>query len=275
MAIVKFLPLGREVEVEPGENLYRAAQAAGVPMGSSCAGIGSCTGCRVRIVEGEQHLSAMGYKERERLGNTYFITKERLACQTLTSGPLVVEVLQEQQRDKRERARRRALDRTLEDAHRRAQRQNGQGGPATAPPLQQQQVVDEVAAPAPDHAQPRSPASVQQPCTPSPAPSPLASPAQDRLDPAHRQGETGGRSRSARRRRARATLAAGQQGRAGEAPLHLAPHGARTAPAEKPPRAAAAGDGQAAATATSDEAGAEQQRKRRRRRGGRGRHGST
>ena len=123
MAIVKFLPSEIEVEVPAGETLFRAAQSAGVPIASVCGGQGNCSGCRLKILEGEDHLSPMGYKEQGLLGNTFFITKERLACQTTTEGPLVVEVLQEQVRDKRGRARRRAMDRTLEDAKRRADRQ--------------------------------------------------------------------------------------------------------------------------------------------------------
>ncbi len=122
MAKVKFLPSGVEVEVSPDETLFSAARRAGVPIATICGGAGSCSSCRVRIVEGEQHLSEMGYTEKSRLGNTFFITKERLACQTRTTGDLVVEVLMERVRDKRDRSRKRALDRTLENARRREQR---------------------------------------------------------------------------------------------------------------------------------------------------------
>lgn len=123
MPTVRFLPSEVEVELKDGETLASAARRSEVPFASVCGGLGSCGGCRVRIVEGEEHLSEMGPTERGRLGNTFFITKERLACQTSCSGPLVVEILLEQARDKRGRARRRALDRTMENAQRRADRQ--------------------------------------------------------------------------------------------------------------------------------------------------------
>lgn len=254
MAIVKFLPSGTEVDVEQGENLYRAAHAAGVAMASVCGGLGSCTGCRVRILEGEEYLSPMGYKERERLGNTFFITKERLACQTTTSGPLVVEVLQEQQRDKRERARRRALDRTLENAQRRAQRHgessatNGQGaGNGPGSPLDPPE-RGRVAAGGP---------AVQPPNGPA------------RPDPAH--GQSGNSERSRRRRRSRPARGPEANGR--EFPPHEDPRGGKVpAPSMTSDVRSAAGEAGRAAQAAADPAGGEGQPRRRRRRRGGARH---
>ncbi|MDY0061298.1 MAG: 2Fe-2S iron-sulfur cluster-binding protein [Myxococcota bacterium] len=126
MAQVRFLPANVEVEVGPGENLFQAATAAGVPIATVCGGLGACAGCRIRIVAGEENLTPITFREKDRLGNTYFITKERLACQTQVTGPAVVEVLQTEIRDKRERSRKRALDRTLENSQRRAERQASQ-----------------------------------------------------------------------------------------------------------------------------------------------------
>jgi hypothetical protein len=40
----------------------------------------------VRIVAGEGHLTAMGPLEKRHLGNVYFITKQRLSCQTRLIG---------------------------------------------------------------------------------------------------------------------------------------------------------------------------------------------
>jgi len=123
MPTVRFLPAEVEVELQDDETLAQAARRANVPYASMCGGLGSCGGCRVKILEGEEHLSEMGPTEKGRLGNTFFITKERLACQTRCSGPMVVEVVQVEVRDKRSRARRRALNRTIENAQRRAERQ--------------------------------------------------------------------------------------------------------------------------------------------------------
>ncbi len=194
MAIVTFLPSGTQVEVAEGERLLPAAQAAGVRIASVCGGHGNCAGCRVKVIEGEEQLSAMGFVEKGRLGNTYFITKERLACQTTVSGTesVVVEVLMEQPRDKRDRARKRALDRTLESAQRRSQRRGGaEPGPADGPPPPS----------APSSTPPRAPAAAP--------PSPGGSEA--RTGPRPPQDEEGLSSSQRRRRRRRSAASAGKQ----------------------------------------------------------------
>jgi uncharacterized 2Fe-2S/4Fe-4S cluster protein (DUF4445 family) len=49
---VFFQPAGKLVQAQPGENLLRLAQRAGVHLQSSCGGNGSCRQCRVKILDG-------------------------------------------------------------------------------------------------------------------------------------------------------------------------------------------------------------------------------
>jgi ferredoxin len=96
MARVTFLPDHTTVAAAVDESLFEIGRRNGVKISTSCAGKASCGLCRVVIVSGEQHLSAMGPLERRHLGNVYFITRQRLSCQTrLTSddAEVTVEVL--------------------------------------------------------------------------------------------------------------------------------------------------------------------------------------
>ncbi len=67
MPKIKFIPQNKEIKVEAGTNLLRAADEAGLYIEGDCAGKGTCGKCRVKIVEGDtdeptsaenKHLSA-------------------------------------------------------------------------------------------------------------------------------------------------------------------------------------------------------------------------
>ncbi len=49
---VKFLPVGRTVEIDSGTTLIRAARKAGLHINASCGGAGVCGKCRVLLKEG-------------------------------------------------------------------------------------------------------------------------------------------------------------------------------------------------------------------------------
>ena len=102
MASIRYLPSGVVVEALPGENLRDAAIRAGVHVPSTCGGVASCGLCKVKVVEGTDRLNAMTPDEIGKLGNVFFLTKERLACQAVASGDVACEVPDEQA----ERARR-------------------------------------------------------------------------------------------------------------------------------------------------------------------------
>ena len=48
---------------------------------SSCGGHSTCSDCVIRVKSGEKSLNPVNFEEKKLLGNVYFITKERLACQ--------------------------------------------------------------------------------------------------------------------------------------------------------------------------------------------------
>jgi ferredoxin len=90
MPIVTFTT-GETIEVEPGHTLLDAAMQAGAPVRTTCGGRASCTHCRVKIIAGGENLGPMTAPEKAQLGNVYFITKERLACQSQVLGDVTAE----------------------------------------------------------------------------------------------------------------------------------------------------------------------------------------
>jgi 2Fe-2S ferredoxin len=99
---IRFLPSDVRVEALPDENLRDAAIRAGVHIPSTCGGVASCGLCKVKVVEGADRLNALTPDEVGKLGNVFFITKERLACQAIASGEVACEVPDEQaEREKR------------------------------------------------------------------------------------------------------------------------------------------------------------------------------
>jgi len=86
MPIVTFAPAGRSVEVAPGGTILAAARRAGLPLASSCRGVGVCDACRVRVLSGGGHLSPPTEAER----GVALAQDERLACQACVEGPATV-----------------------------------------------------------------------------------------------------------------------------------------------------------------------------------------
>ena len=69
-----------EIDTEKGIKIFEAARLCDAPIKTLCHGIGACVCCKVKVVEGE--LSPIQDLERDRLGNIFHLTKERLSCQT-------------------------------------------------------------------------------------------------------------------------------------------------------------------------------------------------
>lgn len=91
MPKLTFLPQGHVVDCPEGESVFSAAQRSGIPINTACVGRGTCGLCRVRIKAGEENLSPFSEAETRHLGNVYFLTKERLSCQTRLHGDATVE----------------------------------------------------------------------------------------------------------------------------------------------------------------------------------------
>lgn len=97
-----YLPANVTFDAADGQNLRDAAIAVNVNVPSTCGGVASCGLCKVKITAGAEHLNAMTPDEIGKLGNVFFITKERLACQAVATGDVTCEVPDEQaERQKR------------------------------------------------------------------------------------------------------------------------------------------------------------------------------
>ncbi len=105
MPKIKFLRENREIEVEPGTNLRKAAQKAGISVYQgptkflNCLGNGLCGTCLVYVEEGIENCSNKGLMESINL-NCHPLTimhkigKEdvaRLSCQTSVNGDITVD----------------------------------------------------------------------------------------------------------------------------------------------------------------------------------------
>lgn len=92
MARITFLPAGLTADASDGETVFEVGRRLGVAIETACVGKATCGLCRVRVVSGEEFTSPQNDVERKHLGNVYFITKVRLACQTAVHGDVTVEL---------------------------------------------------------------------------------------------------------------------------------------------------------------------------------------
>ena len=92
---VRFEPGGVEIPVDRGENLLRAAMAAGVFLNAACGGAGVCGKCKVKVTRGEVASERTSY-----LSDEEYARGMRQACQSTIQGDLVVEVPPESQLDR-------------------------------------------------------------------------------------------------------------------------------------------------------------------------------
>jgi len=93
MPKIKFLPLGKEFEVEKGKTVLEAAIENGVHLEHACGGNCACTTCHVYIREGMKHLSEMQDDEADRMDTATGITlQSRLGCQCKIEEDVVVEI---------------------------------------------------------------------------------------------------------------------------------------------------------------------------------------
>ncbi|MDR6225009.1 2Fe-2S iron-sulfur cluster-binding protein [Desmospora profundinema] len=82
-----------QLEVGEGDNLLFEAVSRSIMIPFNCTS-GRCGTCRVRVLEGREHLSEMGDREELRLGDEQVEKGYRLACQAFVFGDVKVEVPQ-------------------------------------------------------------------------------------------------------------------------------------------------------------------------------------
>lgn len=95
-----------QAEARDGESLLEVSRRVEAPVHTLCNGVGTCVQCKVRVVEGMEQLSAPGALERDRLGNIFHITHERMGCQARVHGDVVVEALPVRRPKRSRRSRR-------------------------------------------------------------------------------------------------------------------------------------------------------------------------
>ena len=79
-----------EIQATPNDKVFELAKQCHAPVETLCHGIAACVRCKVKILEGE--LSAPTPVERDRLGNIFHLTQERLACQSYVRSDVVLQI---------------------------------------------------------------------------------------------------------------------------------------------------------------------------------------
>ena len=93
MPRITFLPAGITAECDDGETVFEVGRRHQIAIETACVGRATCGLCRVRVVAGAEFLSPYNQEEEKHLGNVYFLTKIRLACQsTVRGGDVTVEL---------------------------------------------------------------------------------------------------------------------------------------------------------------------------------------
>jgi ferredoxin len=89
MPNVTFHTSGKSIEVDKDANLLRTSIRYEGSVPYKCGG-GLCGTCKVRIVDGHEHLSKIMKKEMDRLGKDKLDEGYRLACQTFITGDVTI-----------------------------------------------------------------------------------------------------------------------------------------------------------------------------------------
>lgn len=89
---VTLLPSGVVKKVDGNNDLFSQLKEDGVSLNSNCGGCATCALCIVKVVSGEESMNELSFEEKQLLGNTFHITRERLACQLKVSGPITIDI---------------------------------------------------------------------------------------------------------------------------------------------------------------------------------------
>jgi ferredoxin, 2Fe-2S len=90
MPHVRFVPLGKDVEVRNGGTILAAANRCQAPVGQSCSGEGVCGLCKVTVLEGIEHLAPPADREKRLMQEKEFQPDERAACLARIQGDITV-----------------------------------------------------------------------------------------------------------------------------------------------------------------------------------------
>lgn len=87
---MKFLPGDRIIRASHTLTILEALEEAGIPMESSCGGMGTCGTCRIVVEKGLDKLGPRNEPEREIAVDRGFSENERLSCQNFSKEGLVL-----------------------------------------------------------------------------------------------------------------------------------------------------------------------------------------
>jgi ferredoxin, 2Fe-2S len=82
-------PLGH-YDVRDGSTLFRAVLRARLPLARSCRGDAVCAACKVRIVDGAEHVAPPTKAEAALTEREPLRAGERYACQARVYGPVTI-----------------------------------------------------------------------------------------------------------------------------------------------------------------------------------------
>jgi uncharacterized 2Fe-2S/4Fe-4S cluster protein (DUF4445 family) len=86
---VTFLPFARRSIVPVGTDLFTAAHWIGLPIASTCGGLGTCGLCKTKIIEGSRETTGA---DRELLTEIEITEGWRLACRSIAQADTVCEI---------------------------------------------------------------------------------------------------------------------------------------------------------------------------------------
>ena len=85
-------PSGEIVQMNEKDSLFAQLKENGINVKSTCGGCASCGQCTIVITSGEENLNEPSFEEKQLIGNVFHITKERLSCQTYTTGNITIDI---------------------------------------------------------------------------------------------------------------------------------------------------------------------------------------
>ena len=96
--VVRVLPAGLDVQVNPGESIMAAARRMGASWPSVCGGKAKCGVCVVKVLSGFEHIAPPTAMEQDALLTYRGVDHGRdptlrLACQGTVQGPVTVRKL--------------------------------------------------------------------------------------------------------------------------------------------------------------------------------------
>lgn len=95
---VKVLPLNIEFEADSNKSLLQLCHENKIEIRSICKGVPSCAECRIRVVGGENNVTAPTQAELSLIGTNYFLDGRRLSCQVRCFGNVTIDITEQIER---------------------------------------------------------------------------------------------------------------------------------------------------------------------------------